>query len=97
MLGVPGLRADKVVKLHKEFGITSLEALEPAARENELAGVKVWGPPCNGRFLKASTSGEAPVRPAHVHRAAELLASAEKHLEHSWGGAHPNYRRARFP
>ena len=33
MLTIPGLRADKVIKLYQELGLTSLEELEEAARE----------------------------------------------------------------
>ena len=36
MLTIPGLRADKVLKLHQELGLTSLEELEEAAREGRL-------------------------------------------------------------
>jgi DNA polymerase (family X) len=40
MLSVPGLRPEKVMKLYKELGITSLAALEEAARADRLKGVK---------------------------------------------------------
>ena len=33
MLTIPGLRAEKVIKIYNELGITSLEELEKAARE----------------------------------------------------------------
>jgi hypothetical protein len=36
MLSVPGLRADKVLKLYKELGITSLAGFEAAARADRL-------------------------------------------------------------
>jgi DNA polymerase (family 10) len=32
ILTIPGLRPDKVIKLYREFGITSLAQLEEAAR-----------------------------------------------------------------
>ena len=37
MLTIPGLRADKVIKLYQELGITSLAELEEAAREGQPA------------------------------------------------------------
>jgi|SRR5580692_626597 DNA polymerase (family 10) len=43
MLVVPGLRPEKVLKLHKELGITSLAQLEEAARADRLKKVKgLW-------------------------------------------------------
>jgi hypothetical protein len=38
MLAVPGLRPDKVLKLYKTLGITSLADLEQAAREDRIKG-----------------------------------------------------------
>jgi DNA polymerase/3'-5' exonuclease PolX len=43
MLSIPGLRPEKVLKLYKELGITSLAALEEAARANRLKAVKGLG------------------------------------------------------
>src|SRR4030095_10251534 len=36
MLSVPGLRPDKVLKLHKQLGVTSLEELQAAARQDRI-------------------------------------------------------------
>jgi DNA polymerase (family X) len=33
MLTIPGLRPDKVLKIYKELGVSSLNELEKAARE----------------------------------------------------------------
>jgi DNA polymerase (family 10) len=38
MLSIPGLRPEKVMKLYKELGITSLAALEEAAKADRPAG-----------------------------------------------------------
>jgi DNA polymerase (family 10) len=46
MLTVPGLRPEKVMMLYKELGITSLAALEEAAKADRT--------PCRRRFWKAS-------------------------------------------
>ena len=43
MLAVPGLRPDKVLKLYKTLGITSLADLEQAAREDRIKGAKGLG------------------------------------------------------
>jgi uncharacterized protein YjlB len=40
MLTIPGLRADKVLKLYQELGFTSLAKLEEAAREGRLKGLR---------------------------------------------------------
>jgi DNA polymerase (family X) len=50
MLSVWGLRPDKVLKLYRELGITSLAELETAAREGRIKGVKALAPPCKQRF-----------------------------------------------
>src|SRR3954452_22389867 len=44
MLSIPGLRPDKVLKLHKELGINSIEELETAAEQNRLKPVRGLGP-----------------------------------------------------
>ena len=33
MLGIPGLRPEKVLKIYRELGISSLDQLEKAAKE----------------------------------------------------------------
>jgi Helix-hairpin-helix domain/MFS_1 like family len=44
LLAVPGLRPDKVLRLHNQLGIGSLDGLEQACREGRLEGVKGRGP-----------------------------------------------------
>ena len=56
MLSVPGLRPEKVMKLYKELGITSLAALEEAARADRLKGVKGLGPALQAKSCRASPS-----------------------------------------
>ena len=76
MLAVPGLRPDKVLKLYKELGITSLAELEQAAREDRLKRVKGLGARSRPRYCRASLrrGGEGG---RHLHRAASLLETAE--------------------
>ena len=89
MLSVPGLRPEKVMKLYKEPGITSLAALEEAARADRLKGVKGLGPALQAKILQGiAISREAEGR-LHLHRAARLLDSAEERLRQ----AHPDLKR----
>jgi len=59
MLSIPGLRPEKVMKLYKELGITSLAALEEAAKADE-------GP-------RARPAGQDP--PGHLHWPGERRAA----------------------
>jgi DNA polymerase/3'-5' exonuclease PolX len=43
LLTVPGLRPDKALKLYKELGISSVEDLEQAAKQERLKNVKGLG------------------------------------------------------
>ena len=51
MLTIPGLRPDKVMKLHKELGINTIEELETAVREDRLKAVKGLGPALQRKIL----------------------------------------------
>ena len=44
MLAIPGLRPEKVMKLHKELGINTIEELETAVRDDRLKAIKGLGP-----------------------------------------------------
>jgi DNA polymerase (family X) len=89
MLSVPGLRPEKVMKLYKELGITSLAALEEAAKADRLKGVKGLGPALQAKILQGIAIGRAGEGRRHLHRAASLLESAEEQLRQ----AHPDLRR----
>src|SRR6478752_3304591 len=52
MLRIPGLRPEKVTKLHSELGISSLAQLEEAARSDRLKGVKAIGPVLQRKILE---------------------------------------------
>jgi DNA polymerase (family X) len=52
MLTIPGLRPDKVLKIHKELGVSSLDGLEQAAREGRLKPVKGLGPALQSKILQ---------------------------------------------
>src|ERR1700730_392865 len=52
ILNIPGLRPDKVLKLYKELGISSIEELEKAAKEDRLKPVKGLGPALQRKILQ---------------------------------------------
>ena len=57
MLSIPGLRPDKVLKVHRELGVASLDELEQAARQDRLRAIKGLGPALQckiGRFKWSS-------------------------------------------
>ena len=70
MLSVPGLRPDKVLKLYKELGITSLAGLEAAARAGRLKDVKGLGPALQAKILQNIEIGRSGEGRYHLHRAA---------------------------
>jgi DNA polymerase (family 10) len=84
LLSIPGLRPEKVLKLHKTLGISSLAELEQAARADKIKSVKGLGPAFQGIELGRSSKGKR-----HLHRAAALLHAAEDHLRR----AHPDLKR----
>jgi DNA polymerase (family 10) len=89
MLTVPGLRPEKVMKLYKELGITSLAALEEAAKADRIKGVKGLGPALQAKILQGIAIGREGEGRRHIHRAAALLRSAEERLRQS----HPDIKR----
>lgn len=44
MLTIPGLRPDKILKLHSELGVSTLERLVAACLQDKLKGVRGLGP-----------------------------------------------------
>jgi DNA polymerase (family X) len=81
MLSVPGLRPEKVLKIYHELGIASLAELEEAARAGRLAKVKGLGPVLQTKILHGLDIRRSAHGARHIHRAAELLRSAGRHLE----------------
>src|SRR5213079_170162 len=43
LLSIPGLRPDKVLKIHRELGINSVDELEAAVKQDRLKTVKGLG------------------------------------------------------
>jgi len=52
LLSIPGLRPEKVLKIHQELGVFGLEDLEHAAREGRLAKVTGLGPALERKVLQ---------------------------------------------
>jgi len=80
MLTIPGLRADKVLKLYQELGLTSIAELEDAAREGRLQKVKGLGASLQTKILRGIEMRREAQGRRHMHKADELLRAAEKHL-----------------
>jgi DNA polymerase (family 10) len=81
LLTVPGLRPDKVLRLYKDLGITSLAELEGAAKEDRIKKAKGLGAALQTKVLQnlaIARSGEGRL---HLHRAAALLEHAKGTLE----------------
>jgi DNA polymerase (family 10) len=81
MLAVPGLRPDKILKLYQALGITSLDALEQAAKDDRIKANKGLGASLQTKILNnigLARSGEFRL---HMHRADALLKNAVKTLE----------------
>src|SRR5215212_516467 len=67
MLSIPGLRPDKVLKLHKELGIGSLEELEQAARQDRLKSIKGLGPALQRKILQGLEIKRSANNARHIH------------------------------
>ena len=89
LLSIPGLRPDKVLKLYKTLGISSLAELEEAAREDKIQGVKGLGPALQAKILQGIEIRRTGEGRRHLHRAAALLRGAEDHLRR----AHADLKR----
>jgi DNA polymerase (family 10) len=80
MLSIPGLRPDQVLKLHQHLGLTSLAELKKAARQDRIKNAKGLGAALQRKIVQGLEIRKYAADARHVHRAAELIASAEKHL-----------------
>jgi DNA polymerase (family 10) len=80
MLSIPGLRPEKVLKLHKELGIESIDELETAARQDRLKPIKGLGWALQRKILQGIEVRRASKGSRHIHRAGALLDAAKKNL-----------------
>ena len=81
MLKIPGLRPERVMKLYKELGISSLSELETTARAGKPS--KSFGSALQRKVLQGLELRESAQGARHIHRAADLLMAAEKNLAQS--------------
>ena len=86
MLSIPGLHPDKVLKIHRELGIGSIEELEAAAQQNRLKPVKGLGWALQRKILQGIEIRRTSKGSRHIHRAAALLDAAKKNLARSNAG-----------
>lgn len=86
LLTVPGLRPDKALKLYTELGISSVEELEQAAKQERLKNVKGVGAVLQTKILQGIEIKRRGEGQRHLHRAAALLELAQAQLIRSWPG-----------
>lgn len=80
LLSVPGLRPDKVLRLYKDLGITSLAGLEEAAKEDRIKQAKGLGAALQTKILQNLAIAKSGQGRLHLHRAAALLQHAKDSL-----------------
>jgi DNA polymerase (family 10) len=83
MLAIPGLRPDKVMKIYRELGISSVDELEQAAKEDRLKLVKGLGAALQSKILQGIEIRRKGEGRRHLHRAAILLETAHEQLRRS--------------
>ena len=83
MLAVPGLRPEKVLRLYKDLGITSLAELEAAAKEDRIKKAKGLGAALQTKILQNLAIAKSGEGRLHLHRAAGLLAHAKESIRKS--------------
>src|SRR5882757_7784743 len=89
MLAVPGLRPDKVLRLYKNLGITSLAELEAAAKEDRIRTAKGLGAALQTKILQNLAIAKSGAGRLHLHRAAALL----EHAKTALAKAQPGLKR----
>ena len=83
LLSVPGLRPEKALKIYKELGVSSVEELEQAAKQNRLKSVKGLGTALQTKILQGIEIKRRSEGQRHIHRAAVLLELAIAQLQRS--------------
>jgi DNA polymerase (family 10) len=68
MLTVPGLRPDKVLRLYKDLGITSLAELEAAAKDDRVKKAKGLGASLQTKILQNLAIAKSGEGRLHLHR-----------------------------
>jgi len=83
LLTVPGLRPEKVVRLYKDLGISSLAELEAAAKDNRIKKAKGLGAALQTKILQNLAIAKSGEGRLHLHRAAALLDHAKVSLQNA--------------
>lgn len=81
LLSVPGLRPEKVLRLYKDLGVTSLAELEEAAKEDRIKKAKGLGSALQTKILQNLAIAKSGEGRLHLHRAAALLKHAKDSLQ----------------
>lgn len=81
LLTVPGLRPEKVLRLYKNLGISSLAELEAAAKEGRIKKSKGLGAALQTKILQNLAIAKSGEGSLHLHRAAALLDQAKDSLQ----------------
>jgi DNA polymerase (family X) len=80
ILTVPGLRPEKVLRLHKDLGIASLAELEAAAKDDRIRKAKGLGASLQTMILQNLAIAKSGEGRLHLHRAAALIEHAQASL-----------------
>jgi DNA polymerase (family 10) len=80
LLAVPGLRPEKVLRLYKDLGITSLAETEAAAKDDRIKKAKGLRAALQTKILQNLAIAKSGEGRLHLHRAAALLAHAKDSL-----------------
>ncbi|TGT71792.1 MULTISPECIES: DNA polymerase/3'-5' exonuclease PolX [unclassified Mesorhizobium] len=86
---VPGLRPDKILKLHQALGVNSLADLEAAAKADRIRPVKGLGASFQTKILQNLAIARSGETQLHLHKAAALL----QHAVISLKQGHPEFSR----
>ena len=89
LFALPGLRPDKILKLHEALGISSLAELEAAAKEDRIRRVKGLGASLQTKILQNLSIARSDETQLHLHKAAALL----NHAVASVKSEHPEFTR----
>ena len=80
-LSLPGLPPDKVIRLYRELGLTSLPELEAAVSDDTLWKTRSLSSALQRKLKQALLIHMETAGAKHIHRAEELLLAAQQNLE----------------
>ncbi|WP_367156994.1 PHP domain-containing protein [Mesorhizobium sp.] len=89
LFALPGLRSDKILKLHQALGVNSLAELEAAAKADRIRPVKDLGASLQTKILQNLAIARSGETQLHLHKAAALL----EHAVLSVKQEHPEFSR----